>query len=124
MRLAGKVAVVTGAARGVGAAIMEALAREGAAVVAVDVLGGPLEESVARIRENGFAATSLSVDISKRESNVSAVQCAVSTYGGLDCFVANAAVQRFAKLADTDGDTWDEVQAVNLKGAYLGCQAA
>jgi NAD(P)-dependent dehydrogenase (short-subunit alcohol dehydrogenase family) len=124
MRLAGKVAVITGAARGVGAGIAELFSREGAAVVAVDVLREPLEATVARIRSKGQIATALSADISIRQGNTSAIQCAVSEYGGLDCFVANAAIQRFARLGDTDEDMWDEVQAVNLKGVYLGCQAA
>src|SRR5262249_53541338 len=45
-------------------------------------------------------------------------------YGGLDCFIANAAIQRFAQLADTPSAMWDEVHSVNLKGAYLGCRTA
>jgi NAD(P)-dependent dehydrogenase (short-subunit alcohol dehydrogenase family) len=124
MRLAGKVAVITGAARGVGAAIAETFTREGAAIVAVDVLREPLEATVAKINATGGAAVALQADISVRENNALAVKSAVSHYGGLDCFVANAAIQRFAKLADTTSDTWDAVQAVNLKGVYLGCQAA
>jgi NAD(P)-dependent dehydrogenase (short-subunit alcohol dehydrogenase family) len=123
-RLAGKVAVVTGAARGVGAGIAEGFAREGAAVVAVDVLREPLEEAVRKIRSMGCRATALKADISTQEGNISAVRCAMSEYGGLDCFVANAAIQRFAKLADTTSEVWDEVQAVNLKGVFLGCRAA
>jgi NAD(P)-dependent dehydrogenase (short-subunit alcohol dehydrogenase family) len=124
VRLTGKVAVITGAARGVGAGIAELFAREGAAVVAVDVLREPLQDTVARIQSKGWTATALATDISFREGNTSAIQCAVNEYGGLDCFVANAAIQRFAKLADTTCDMWDEVQAVNLRGVFLGCQAA
>lgn len=124
MRLTDKVAVVTGAARGVGAAIVSRFAREGASVVAVDVLREPLEQTVEKIRSMGHNAIALEADISSRAGNSSAVQRAVSEYGGLDCFVANAAIQRFANLADTTSDLWDEVQSVNLKGAFLGCQAA
>jgi NAD(P)-dependent dehydrogenase (short-subunit alcohol dehydrogenase family) len=124
MRLKGKVAVVTGAARGVGAAIVGALAREGAAVVAVDVRAEGLEEAVRSLRAKGGAVTAIAADISTKGGNSSAVSCAVREYGGLDCLVANAAIQRFGKLADTPEGVWDEVQAVNLKGVYLGCQAA
>jgi NAD(P)-dependent dehydrogenase (short-subunit alcohol dehydrogenase family) len=124
MRLQGKVAVVTGAARGVGAAIAERFARDGAKVVAVDMLGELLEQTVAKIRSSGGVATALEADIATPEGNATAVRLAVSGYGGLDCFVANAAIQRFAKLADTPGEMWDQVQAVNLKGVFLGCQAA
>jgi NAD(P)-dependent dehydrogenase (short-subunit alcohol dehydrogenase family) len=124
VRLAGKVAVVTGAARGLGAAIATALAREGASVVAVDVLEEPLQATVAILCAQGLAATAVAADVSTSSGNRTAVDRAVQEYGGLDCFVANAAIQRFGKLADTPESTWDEVQAVNLKGVYLGCQAA
>jgi NAD(P)-dependent dehydrogenase (short-subunit alcohol dehydrogenase family) len=124
MRLQGKVAVITGAARGVGRAMAAALAREGASVVAVDVLSEALEATVTDIRSRGHAAQSYCGDISRPEGNQAAVDLAVSEFGGLDCFIANAAIQRFGKLADTTSDAWDQVQAVNLRGVYLGCKAA
>jgi NAD(P)-dependent dehydrogenase (short-subunit alcohol dehydrogenase family) len=108
----------------VGAGIAERFASEGAAIVAVDVLLEPLEEVVGRIHSMGHIATALEADISTPEGNASVVRRAVSEYGGLDCVVANAAIQRFGKLADTSVEMWDEVQAVNLKGVFLGCQAA
>lgn len=124
MRLKGKIAVVTGAARGLGAAIVAALAREGASVVAVDVIREDLDATVAAVRSAGHTACALLADISTPEGNRSAVELAVRNYGGLDCLIANAAIQRFGKLADTPRTVWDEVQAVNLRGVYLGCQAA
>jgi NAD(P)-dependent dehydrogenase (short-subunit alcohol dehydrogenase family) len=124
MRLAGKVAVVTGAARGIGAAIARAFVREGASVVAVDVQDHELHATVARARAEASSMTALISDISTPIGNQRAIECAVETYGGLDCFVANAAVQVFGKLADTTIEAWDRVQAVNLRGVYLGAQAA
>ena len=124
MRLKGKVAIVTGAARGVGAAIAQHFAREGARVVAVDVVRELLERTVAEIRSGGGIATALAADIATPNGNTAAVRSSVGEYGGLDCLVANAAIQHFAKLADTTAEMWDQVQAVNLKGVYLGCQAA
>jgi NAD(P)-dependent dehydrogenase (short-subunit alcohol dehydrogenase family) len=124
MRLEGKVAVVTGAARGVGAAIAVALAKAGAAIIAVDILQAPLEASTAQLCAGGFRATPFIGDISTEDANETAVGLACELYGGLDCFVANAAIQRFAKLADTLIADWDAVQNVNLRGAYLGCKAA
>src|SRR5687767_6358691 len=108
-RLNGKVAIVTGAARGVGAAIACALAREGASVVAVDVLIEPLDATVKSIQDKGHTITSIAADISTEKGNRGAVELAVHEYGGLDCLVANAAIQRFAKLADTESAVWDEV---------------
>jgi NAD(P)-dependent dehydrogenase (short-subunit alcohol dehydrogenase family) len=124
MKLSGKVAVITGAARGVGAAIAVKFANEGASVVAVDILAEPLDALVTGLRSHGLAATAITADISSQEANSMAIRRAVQEFGGLDCLVANAAVQRFGKLADTAPAMWDEVQNVNLKGAYLGCQAA
>jgi NAD(P)-dependent dehydrogenase (short-subunit alcohol dehydrogenase family) len=124
MKLAGKIAVVTGAARGLGAAIATVFAREGAKVVAVDVLREPLQATVANIQAQGQWATAVIADVSTNEGNVSAIECAKSLCGGIDCFVANAAIQRFGKLADTTGEIWDEVHRVNLKGVYLGCRVA
>jgi NAD(P)-dependent dehydrogenase (short-subunit alcohol dehydrogenase family) len=123
-RLQGKVAIVTGAARGLGEAVVWGMAREGAHVLAVDVLESELESAVAKVRGAGLEASALAADIGSREGNERAVESAVARYGGLDIFHANAAIIRFCTTADTTEDIWDEIQRVNLKGAFLGSQAA
>lgn len=100
------------------------LAREGASVVAVDVLEDRLRETVGRIRTDGHVAVAVHADVSSPDGNYLAVSTAVREFGGLDCFVANAAIQRFGTLAETSDQQWDEVHSVNLKGVYLGCRAA
>jgi NAD(P)-dependent dehydrogenase (short-subunit alcohol dehydrogenase family) len=124
MRLRGKNIVVTGAARGAGAAMVRVLSREGAAVVAVDVLETELAATVAAEVSRGHRVQGLCTDIATEEGNNRAVDLAVEKFGGLDTFIANAAIQRFAMLEETTERIWDEVHAVNLKGAYLGARAA
>lgn len=116
--------MITGAARGVGACIADRFSREGASVIAVDVLREALHDTVQKIKSGGGSATAVEADVSTPQGNAAAVRSAVNEYGGLDSFVANAAIQRFAKLGDTSGEMWDEVQSVNLKGVFLGCRAA
>jgi NAD(P)-dependent dehydrogenase (short-subunit alcohol dehydrogenase family) len=124
VRLKDKVAIVTGAARGVGEAVVWRMAQEGARVVAVDVLQEPLETVVTALRTAGFDATALVADIASRQGNERAVALAMDVYGGLDVFHANAAVIHIKDILDTTEAVWDEIHSINLKGVYLGCQAA
>jgi NAD(P)-dependent dehydrogenase (short-subunit alcohol dehydrogenase family) len=124
MRLRNKVAIITGAARGVGEAVLRRMTQEGASVVAVDVLQDQLEAAVADARALGLEATACVADISTQEGNQKAVELARKRYGGLDIFHGNAAVIRMADLAATTTGIWDETLATNLKGIYLGCQNA
>lgn len=124
MRLRGKVAIVTGAAQGLGRAVVRAMAREGARVIAVDILEPELTASVENLRNAGLEVAPLICDIATAEGNREAVEHAVRRYGGLDVFHANAAIIRFANLARTSEALWDDIQRVNIRGVYLGCQAA
>ena len=124
MRLQNKVAVVTGAARGVGEAVVRRMAEEGAQVVAVDLLQAPLEAVAETLRARGLEVTAVVADVSTKEGNQKAVRAARQRYGGLDIFHGNAAVIRMADLAHTTEELWDQTQDVNLKGIYLGCQLA
>jgi NAD(P)-dependent dehydrogenase (short-subunit alcohol dehydrogenase family) len=124
VRLRDKVAIVTGAARGVGEAVASKMAAEGACVVAVDMLEAEVEGVVSRISADGHEASALVADVATREGNERAVDLAKSRYGGVDVFHANAAIIRFSDIVATTETVWDDIQRVNLKGVYLGCQAA
>jgi 3-oxoacyl-[acyl-carrier protein] reductase len=123
--LAGKVAVVTGASREIGAAMAEALAVSGAAV-AVAHHGEPDRAAavVGRIHERGGTAIAVDGDLSRVADNVAHVDRTVEQLGRLDVFVANAGLTRWAPFLDVDEATWDTVAELNLKGSYFGAQAA
>ncbi len=109
--LDGKVAVVTGAARGIGAAIAEVLARDGATVVCVDIpaAGGPLAEVANRI-----GGSALQVDVTADDAGEKIAEHAKSLHGGFDIVVHNAGITRDKLLVNTDADRWGSVLNVNL----------
>jgi 3-oxoacyl-[acyl-carrier protein] reductase len=109
--LAGKVAVVTGAARGIGAAIAEVLHRDGATIVCVDVpqAGGPLAEVA-----NKLGGSALQLDVTAPDAGEKIVEHAKARHGGFDIVVHNAGITRDKLLANTEADRWDSVLQVNL----------
>jgi NAD(P)-dependent dehydrogenase (short-subunit alcohol dehydrogenase family) len=123
-RLKGKVAVVTGAARGIGAATASRFCAEGAAVICVDIDGDAVETTAKRLAEAGGTADAVQADVSTREGNERMVAHALAAYGGLDVVHANAAVQRIARLEETSDNDWDALFSVNLRGVGLGVRAA
>ena len=114
----GKVALVTGAAMGVGAAIAEALAREDAAVGLLDVNAEALQATVDGIVANGGRAIACLGDVSKAADAEAAVAQLVDAFGGLDVLVNNAGVVRYGFLPDFPEEDWDYVLDINLKGMY------
>ncbi len=109
--LAGKVAVVTGAARGIGASIADVLARDGATVVCVDV--PPAGESLAQVA-NRVGGSALQLDVTVSDAGQRIVDHARTRYGGFDIVVHNAGITRDRLLANTDADRWRSVLDVNL----------
>jgi NAD(P)-dependent dehydrogenase (short-subunit alcohol dehydrogenase family) len=123
MRLAGKVAVVTGAARGIGRATAERLLAEGAKVVVSDIDAQTLEKTAAEIGPavNVFAVRA---DVSKKSEVVGLVEAAVRHFGTLDIMVNNAGIAPVVEFLDVTEEMLDRVLDVNLKGAFYGTQAA
>ncbi|MUL82633.1 MULTISPECIES: SDR family NAD(P)-dependent oxidoreductase [unclassified Mycolicibacterium] len=120
--LAGRVALVTGAARGIGAAIADALGSEGAHLVISDIDAAELEQTRIRLADKGIKVHAVTTDVSDREQCEGLVQIAVSEFGGLDVLVNNAGrLFTLTGLEDTDDDDFDKIMAVNVKGPlYLG----
>ena len=124
MRLEGKVALVTGGARGQGAAEARLFAREGAKVVIADVLDPNGMAVAAEINELGGEATYVHLDVTSEVDWQQAVEAAVSAYGKLDVLVNNAAIWRGGHVLETSGDQWDNILDINAKGVFLGTKLA
>lgn len=128
MRLAGKVAIVTGAASGIGRAIARLFSAHGAKVLIADVTttpreGGPPTDAL--IRDEGGEACYHPCDVSRWDDVDAVVTAAVERFGQLDIMVNNAAVMAGGKpLLETTEAEWDEAMAVNAKGVFFGCKRA
>ena len=122
MRLEGKVAIVTGAGRGLGRGIAVKLAEGGAKVIAADM--APAEETVKQIKETGGEASVYTVNVAKQEEVQSMVQFAIDTYGKLDIMVNNAGINRDGMLHKMPVENWNTVIDVDLTGTFYGTQEA
>ncbi len=125
-RLAGKVALITGAGGGQGRAAAVLFAQEGAHVVVADVKVAGCEETVQLVKSAGGQATHIATDVSQAAQVEAAVRLAVGTYGALHIMYNNAAVlhRKDAVVTNLEEDIWQQVIDVNLKGVYLGCKYA
>ena len=121
MRFQGRVALITGGGRGIGAATAELLAREGAAVVVCDLDEAPAREVAAPL---GEAALAVACDVTLREDVESAVERAVEAFGRLDILVCCAGITRDNLVHKMTDEDWLSVLSTHLTGSFLACQAA
>jgi NAD(P)-dependent dehydrogenase (short-subunit alcohol dehydrogenase family) len=122
MRLAGKSAIVTGGAGGIGRATSLALAAEGARVAVVDLQQDAAEAVAAEIRAAGGEALAIAADVSAEADVERAVATAVDAFGGLDIAFNNAGIIRRTTAVETTVEEWDRVFGVNVRGIFLMCK--
>ena len=126
MRLADKVALITGAGSGMGRVAARMFAAEGARVVAADVSRETAEAAAGEVTSAGGRATAIAGDVSVEGDAKRIVEHAVTTFGRIDCLYNNAGIMPADdhSVLDTDVATWDRVMAINVRGVYLCCRFA
>ena len=123
MRLEGKVAIITGGARGQGATEARMFAQEGAKVVIGDVRDDQGMQVEAEIRELGGDAVYLHLDVTSADDWQRAIDTAEQQFGKVDVLVNNAAIVLRKNIEETTADDWDNIMEVNAKGVFLGTKA-
>jgi len=124
MQLTGKVAIVTGAARGLGRAYCEAMAAEGAEIVAADI--NDCSDTIAAIQAAGGRGVATTLDVADSQSCQTMADLAMETFGRIDVLINNAALYaglKGARFESLDEDQWDRVMQVNVKGTWLASRA-
>ncbi|CAN5424678.1 SDR family oxidoreductase [soil metagenome] len=123
MRLEGKIAIVTGAARGIGKGIAIRLLEEGARVWVCDINGEGISATVAELSSIGEIDGGIT-DVTSRASVQATIDAVVTRWGRLDIMVNNAGIAHWAPLLEVEDSDWDRILDVNLKGTFFGTQIA
>ncbi|HXZ03613.1 MAG TPA: SDR family oxidoreductase [Ktedonobacteraceae bacterium] len=124
MSIKDRVAIITGAGRGVGRATALRFAREGARVVLFSRTPAPLEDIATEISRQGFPLLSVVGDVSREEEVQALFQQAMQAFGRVDILVNCAGIVAIRPFAEMDASTWDQVLGVNLRGTFLCCREA
>ena len=124
MRLEGKVALISGAARGQGETEARLFAQEGASVVLGDILESEGEAAAVAIGESGGNARFIALDVTSEDAWISAVRFTVETFGRLDILINNAAIYARTLIVDTDIEEWRRIMDINMTGVFLGTKHA
>jgi NAD(P)-dependent dehydrogenase (short-subunit alcohol dehydrogenase family) len=122
--LKGRIAIVTGAARGIGFASAEKLAENGASVVLGDVNEPLVQEAAGRLKAKGYEALAVRMDVGRNDSIREAIAAAVNAFGGIDIVVNNAGILSALNIEEMTREEWDKVLNVNLGGTFFMIQAA
>jgi NAD(P)-dependent dehydrogenase (short-subunit alcohol dehydrogenase family) len=122
--LSGKIAIVTGAGSGIGAATAKALAAEDAAVAAVDINEAGVNNTCLDITATGARSLPVVCDVSQADGAERAVHSTIAAFGGVDILVNNAGIARYGTVVDMSEDEWDAVVGTNLKGPFLMAKMA
>jgi NAD(P)-dependent dehydrogenase (short-subunit alcohol dehydrogenase family) len=123
-RVEGRVAIITGAAQGIGASYARALAKEGAKIVIADILDG--EPLVKELTANGHEAIFVKTDVRHEAETLALAEKAVERFGKIDILISNAAIYASLELkpfTEIDVNEWDKVMAVNVRGPFLCARA-
>ncbi len=123
-RFEGRVAIVTGAGRGIGRAIAERFASDGAAVVVADLDDGAAGETVTAIEAVGGRAMAVHVDVTRPDEVAALVETAMDRFGRIDILVNNAGILRSTRAAEVSPEEWHLVLDANLTGSFLCARAA
>ncbi len=124
VNLTGRVAIVTGAARGLGRTIAERLCASGAKVACVDITAEALADTVASLGQAGGTAKGFACDVTDSQRVNEVVDQVVKEWGGIDILVNNAGITRDTLVMRMKDDQWDSVLNINLKGTFLFIRAA
>src|SRR5215475_12792393 len=119
MKLDGKVAIVTGAASGIGKAIAQRYAREGAKVVIADLNLDQANGAAAEIKSDGGEARGVAMDVTNEQQVDAGIAATVAAYGGVDVLVSNAGIQIVHPLEEFTFEDWRKMIAIHLDGAFL-----
>ncbi|MCX5733168.1 MAG: 3-oxoacyl-ACP reductase FabG [candidate division NC10 bacterium] len=122
--LKGRIAIVTGAARGIGFASAEKLAENGASVVLGDVNEPLVQEAAGRLKAKGYEALAVRMDVGRNDSIREAIAAAVKAFDGIDIVVNNAGILSALSIEEMTREEWDKVLNVNLGGTFFVIQAA